>query len=113
MSAKCTKELIVESITNAINTQPQTETAKVFKSTVNNFVGYIAELGINNSQDLNVHIPKADVFAPYLHKIGEVLNEGNKLFLVKNRITSVYYIFIDTQIIRSIFVITKKFFLLK
>ena len=73
MSAKCTKELIVESITNAINTQPQTETAKVFKSTVNNFVGYIAELGINNSQDLNVHIPKADVFAPYLHKIGEVL----------------------------------------
>jgi hypothetical protein len=87
MSAKCTKELIVESITNAINTQPQTETAKVFKSTVNNFVGYIAELGINNSQDLNVHIPKADVFAPYLHKIGEVLNEGNKLFLVKNRDT--------------------------
>ena len=85
MSVKCTKGLIVESINSILDAQPKSETTKVFKSIVNNLMGYMAELGINNRATLKIHEPAAGVFSPYLRKIGEQVKEGNKIFLVKNR----------------------------
>ncbi len=92
MSAKCTKDLIVETINNALNAQPKAETTKVFKSTVNNLMGYMAELGINNRADLKIHMPGAKVFAPYIedlflkvNKLDVQVKAGSKVFLVKNR----------------------------
>ncbi len=83
MSAKCTKELILDSITELANAKSQTEEkATVFNSTVNNLVDYFKELDIPYDE-LNIPAPKPGVFSPFIRKIREVLSEGNQLFLVK------------------------------